>query len=144
MGAKVNRIENGYEVEQSKLRALDIDISDTPDLAPVLGVLLSLSEGTGKLMNCDRLRYKESDRVQSTIELIRSLGGEAEEEESSIVIKGRESLRGGHVYSFNDHRIVMAAAVASLRCTEPVKIEGFEAVKKSYPEFFRDFEKIAR
>lgn len=144
MGVNVNRIENGYEVERSKLRALDIDISDTPDLAPVLAVLLSLSDGTGRLLNCDRLRYKESDRVQSTIELIRSLGGEAEEEGSSIVINGMESLRGGHVYSFNDHRIVMAAAVASLRCTEPVKIEGFEAVKKSYPEFFRDFEKIVR
>ncbi len=144
MGAKVQMTENGYEVERSEIRALDIDISNTPDLAPILGVLLSLSDGTGKLLNCDRLKFKESDRVQSTIELIRSLGGEAREEGDAIVIDGRESLRGGYVHAYNDHRIVMAAAVASLRCTEPVKIEGFEAVKKSYPEFFSDFEKIVR
>lgn len=144
MGAKVEMIENGYAAERSEIRALDIDISETPDLAPILGVLLSLSHGEGKLLNCDRLRYKESDRVQSTIELIKSLGGEAREEGNSIVVLGRENLKGGHVYSFNDHRIVMAAAIASLRCTEPVRIEGFEAVKKSYPEFFSDFEKVVR
>ena len=144
MGVTITSIEGGYEVTKSEMGAIDIDVSDTPDLTPVLGVLLSLSKGTGRLMKVDRLRYKESDRVKSTIELINHLGGDAKEEGDDIVVTGKEKLVGGRVYGHNDHRIVMAAAIASLGCMNPVLIDGYEAVKKSYPEFFRDFEGITK
>lgn len=142
MGVSLTPVEDGYEVRKSELRALDIDVSDIPDLTPVLGVLLSLSNGTGRLMRVDRLRFKESDRVKTTVELINTLGGEAREEGSDIVVTGREKLIGGNIYCHNDHRIVMAASVASLGCVNPVIIDGYEAVGKSYPEFFHDFQKI--
>lgn len=144
MGADIETVENGYRIRKRDLKSIDIDISNIPDLTPILAVLLSLSDGTGRLTNDDRLRYKESDRVRSTVSLINSLGGEAFEVDSTIVIVGKESLQGGHVFSFNDHRIVMAAAIASLRAKDKVTIEGYEAVNKSYPDFFRDFESIAK
>ncbi|HSL85474.1 MAG TPA: 3-phosphoshikimate 1-carboxyvinyltransferase, partial [Bacteroidales bacterium] len=75
MGAGTSTIEDGYEASKSEIRAIEIDVSETPDLAPILGVLLSLSDGQGKLLNCDRLRYKESDRIRSTVDLVNSLGG---------------------------------------------------------------------
>jgi 3-phosphoshikimate 1-carboxyvinyltransferase len=144
MGASIDSVENGYQIKKSKLKAIDIDISEIPDLTPILAVLLSLSEGTGRLTNGDRLRYKESDRIKSTVALINSLGGEALEEDSTIIIQGKELLNGGHVYSYNDHRIVMAAAIASLKTKEKVSIEGYEAVNKSYPDFFEDLQSIAK
>ncbi len=144
MGVQISAVENGYEVSESEIRSLDIDVSDIPDLTPVLGVLLSLAKGTGRLMKVDRLRYKESDRVKTTIDLINHLGGDAKEEGSDIIITGKENLSGGSVYGHNDHRIVMAAAIASLGCLNPVVIDGYEAVKKSYPNFFKDFEDIVR
>jgi len=144
MGVQISTIDNGYEVNKSEISSVDVDVSDIPDLTPILGVLLSLAKGTGRLMKVDRLRYKESDRVKTTIDLINHLGGDAKEEGSDIIITGKESLSGGSVYGHNDHRIVMAAAIASLGCQKPVIIDGYEAVKKSYPDFFRDFEDIVR
>lgn len=139
MGALIEPQDEGYLVHQSSLKGVDVEISDIPDLTPVLGVLLALSESGGKLNNCRRLRYKESNRIESTIELIRALGGQAELRGDDIVIKGQKLLRGGTVDTYHDHRIVMASAVASLKCAEDVTILGYEAVNKSYPEFFRDF-----
>lgn len=139
MGAEVRRVEDGYQVKKSDLIGLDVDICNIPDLTPVLGVLLSLSKGGGRLKNCRRLRYKESNRVESTIELIKSLGGKAELAEDDILIEGSSMLRGGEVDAYYDHRIVMASAVAALRCEGLVTINGYEAVNKSYPDFFRDF-----
>lgn len=144
MGVDAHRTENGYKVKKSHLHGIDVEISDIPDLTPVLGVLLALSKGGGKLKNCRRLRYKESNRIESTIELIRSLGGHAELDDEDIVIEGCEMLRGGTVDAYHDHRIVMASAVASLRCKETVKILGYEAVNKSYPEFFSDFSTLTK
>lgn len=142
MGADIRRIDGGYHVRKSPLKGIEVEISDIPDLTPVLGLLMALSEGGGRLKNCRRLRYKESNRIESTIEFLRSLGGKAVLEGDDIVVAGQEELQGGVVDAYHDHRIVMASAIASLRCKEPVTILGYEAVNKSYPEFFRDFTEI--
>ena len=59
-----------------------------------------------------------------------------------MVIRGKPLLRGGTVDGCNDHRIVMAAAIAATNCMEPVTIVGAEAVNKSYPGFFADFKSL--
>ncbi|NLC66910.1 MAG: 3-phosphoshikimate 1-carboxyvinyltransferase [Clostridium sp.] len=124
------------------LKALHIDIKNIPDLAPILAVLLSFSSGEGSLYNIDRLKYKESNRIISVINLINSLGGKASKEGNKIIIKGFKRLKGGKVNSYNDHRIAMAASVASLRCENSVIIEGAEHVNKSYPDFYKDLDSI--
>lgn len=85
---------------------------------------------------------KESDRIVSTVDMLLSLGADARETEDGIIISGKPSLSGGKVNSYNDHRIAMAAAVAAAKCKNEVIIEDAGAVKKSYPDFFKDFNKL--
>lgn len=116
-----------------------IDGSQIPDLIPILAVVAAVRPGITTISHAERLRLKESDRLETTVQLIRDLGGDAEERPDGMVIRGKPLLRGGQVDGCNDHRIVMAAAIAATNCTEPVTILGAEAVNKSYPGFFRDY-----
>lgn len=120
----------------------EIDCSQIPDLAPILAVLAASRKGKTIIGNASRLRLKESDRIKSVCAMINSLGGDARETEDSIIICGNGELRGGEVDSFADHRIAMAAAIASCICTDEVIIHGAEAVNKSYPTFFEDFKSL--
>ena len=92
--------------------------------------------------NAARLRIKESDRIESVEKMITSLGGFAESTPDSLTVHGTGTLAGGEVNSFNDHRIVMAAAVAACICESPVVIRGAQAVNKSYPDFFDHYKKL--
>jgi 3-phosphoshikimate 1-carboxyvinyltransferase len=92
------------------------------------------------IVNAARLRIKESDRLSSVTAVLRALGAEIEELPDGLIIHGKDSLRGGAtVDAHNDHRIAMSAAVASLMCEQSVTIEDAQAVTKSYPDFFEDF-----
>lgn len=119
-----------------------IDVSEIPDLFPVLAVLAAGRSGDTMLYNAARLRLKESDRIEATDSLLRSLGGKTSKGKDYLVIHGRGSLSGGIVDGFNDHRIVMSAAVAASICSGPVEITGAEAVNKSYPLFFEEYKKL--
>lgn len=142
MGGKLEKMENGVKVHPSATKGIVIDARQCPDIIPILAVLASLSKGRTEIVNGGRLRIKESDRIKSTVALLESLGGDVVETAEGMVIQGKEQLLGGFVDSFGDHRIVMAAAIAALRCEHPVVIEGAEAVNKSYPKFFEDFAAI--
>jgi 3-phosphoshikimate 1-carboxyvinyltransferase len=73
--------------------------------------------------------------------MLRALGGRVEELPDALVITGGQ-LVGGTVDSCHDHRIAMSAAVASIRCAREVTILGADAVKKSYPAFHEDWNKL--
>jgi len=117
----------------------EIDASDTPDLVPILSVMAAVKSNITRIYNIKRLRLKESDRIKSTVDMLTSLGCETVANDNEIVIVGCGKLRGGMVNGANDHRIVMAAAIASCFCEEPVNIIGAHAVNKTYPDFFKDF-----
>ena len=117
-----------------------IDASDIPDLVPILSVVAACNQGA-VFTSIQRLRLKESDRVASTIAMIRDLGGRAEANDHSLTIHGT-GLTGGTVDSCNDHRIAMAAAVAATRCTDPVTILGAQCVSKSYPQFWAEYARL--
>lgn len=119
-----------------------IDINQIPDLAPIIAVLLTQIKGEHKIINIDRLRIKESNRVSSTINMINSVGGKAFEKDNVIVIQGGLKLTGGTVDSFNDHRIAMAASIISTICENEVIIKNAQCVEKSYPVFFEKFKKL--
>jgi len=119
-----------------------IDAANIPDLVPIICVTAVNRIGQTIIQNASRLRIKESDRIKSTAAMINALGGRAEETADGLIITGRGGLKGGTFDSFNDHRIAMSGAIASLICTSPVIITGAEAVNKSYPDFWKDFEKL--
>ncbi len=128
----------------SKIRAGDtvIDAKNVPDLVPILSVAASVSKGTTKFINAGRLRLKESDRIQSTVTMLKALGAKADETEDGLIVTGTGYLKGGRVYSFGDHRIAMSAAIAACASKGEVIIDGAEAVEKSYPGFWDDFEAL--
>ena len=119
-----------------------IDVSDIPDLVPIIAVKASVRKGKTNIINAERLKLKESDRIVSTVSMINDLGGQAEGDDKSITVFGKEKLKGGEVSSFNDHRIAMATAIASQYCEEKVIIRDAEAVEKSYPDFYEHFRQL--
>lgn len=138
-----------FDDEQSMDGERVIDLSDVPDLAPILSVVAAGSIGVTRFTGAKRLHYKESDRVVSTCALIDSIGGKTEIcGENEYLVYGYSAsaepqgcrtgrfLPGGTVDSFNDHRIAMAAAVAAFICEGGVIINDEGCVSKSYPGFF--------
>lgn len=117
-----------------------ISAADIPDLVPILSVVAAANHGA-VFTDIQRLRLKESDRVASTIAMLTALGGKAEAEESTLTVYGT-GLLGGTVSSAGDHRIAMAAAMASTVCREPVTLLGAQAVNKSYPLFWEEFHRL--
>lgn len=116
-----------------------IDASDIPDLVPALSVLGSLSGSTVHITNAERLRIKESDRLDTTSRMINGIGGKAKVTDDGLIIFPVPHFTGGTVNSFNDHRIAMASAIASTASTGNVTVLGFESIRKSYPDFLNDF-----
>ena len=114
-------------------------------------------ETVSAITDAQRLRIKESDRLATVCDFLTILGTNIRQTKDGLIIDENNdstdpsgpaahcpapSLCGGTVSSHNDHRIAMAAAVASCRADGPVIITGAEAVKKSYPDFFTDFTKL--
>lgn len=118
---------------------VEIDISGCPDLLPPLAVMAAVRNGSTRFTGAARLRIKESDRLTTVHQMLAVLGGNAEEGADSLTVRGVPSLSGGTVDGANDHRIVMAAAVAATACREDVIILGAQAVNKSYPAFWEEY-----
>ena len=142
--AQGDRIMAEYVEILASAGEVSLDVSGCPDLVPPLAVRAALRSGeTTRLVNAARLRLKESDRLASVATVLGALGADVTEERDSLTIRGREILPGGvTVDSWNDHRIAMMAAVAATRCQRPVTVTGAECVKKSYPEFWTDYEAL--
>lgn len=141
-GAQVSSKADAITVAQGTQAPLHIPMTPIPDLLPILSILAAGAQGDSLFDEALRLRYKESDRLESTQAMIQALGGQAQTKEDRLTVHGYGGLKGGHVDAYRDHRIVMAAAIATGICQDPVHILGAEAVTKSYPHFFADFQKL--
>lgn len=141
-GAAVTTAGNSVTVGPGALRGCTVDVGEIPDALPILAVLASAAHGETRFVNAARLRLKESDRLTTTAAMLRDLGGEVEEFSDGLLVRGGCPLHGGTVDGANDHRIVMAAAIAAASAAAPVTITDAEAVRKSYPDFFKDFQRL--
>ena len=137
-----DRVVAEHYVRLSRPGDADIDVSGCPDLLPPLAVMAAIRQGTTRFVNAARLRMKESDRLATTAAALNALGGRAEEGPDSLTVHGISAFAGGTVDGANDHRIVMAAAIAATHSAAPVTILGAEAVKKSYPSFWEDYKML--
>ena len=139
-----DRIVTEYLARLNAPGEAELDVRDCPDLVPALAARAALRDGEiTRITNAARLRLKESDRLAAVAEVLRALGAEIREEPEGLTIRGKKELEGGAAAdAWNDHRIAMMAAVAATRCERPVTIHGAECVRKSYPEFWRDFAKL--
>lgn len=122
-----------------KLPAFSVDVSDIPDLVPILSVLGCFTDGVSRITGAKRLKIKESDRLEAIAAALGNIGGKITVKDDSLEIEPVESFHGGTIDGCNDHRIVMASAIASTMADGEVTITDAEAVTKSYPDFWTDF-----
>jgi len=141
MGAYIKIKGKRVTAEKSKLNALETDLSDYPDLFPIVACLCSVAEGTSRLTGLSRLRIKESDRLAAMMEGLRQMGIEITGDDDSVRITGG-LLRGAVIDPFNDHRIAMSFAVLSHVAEGETTIMNPECVSKSYPGFWDDLRQI--
>jgi 3-phosphoshikimate 1-carboxyvinyltransferase len=140
-GAKVEIKNTSIKVKTSELKGFYMDAENCPDLVPIVAVLAAVAKGESVIKNVERLKIKESDRIESTINTLKAFGIKAVYKDNSLVVYG-STPASGTVDSYNDHRIVMAAAVLASASEGETLINGAEAVQKSYPDFFKDFIKL--
>ena len=117
-----------------------VDGRDIPDLIPILAVAATAKNGA-VFENIGRLRLKESDRIEAVVAMLTALGGKVTVNADQMTVFP-STLTGGVVDARNDHRIAMAAAIASTVCTQPVTILGAQCVQKSYPDFWSEFSRL--
>lgn len=140
-GARISRSRHGITVSRSALRAFEFNAEDAPDLIPPLAALACFCRGKSRIRGAERLRYKESDRAEALTDVLGRIGAQIRVEGDMLEVVESE-LHGGEVDSHRDHRIAMAAAVASLGSRRGVTIGHPEYVTKSYPNFFDDLERL--
>lgn len=143
MGANVfwNEENGTVTVQGGELHGIDIDAGSTPDLVPTLAVLAACAKGTTNINNAEHVRYKETDRLRAMATELRKMGVDIEERRDGLTIRGGK-LRGAAVEGYDDHRIVMALAIAGLVADGQTAISTAEAVDISYPAFFADLKKL--
>ena len=139
-GADLTISSDSVEIKRSSLRGFTFDASQCPDLFPPLAALALFCDGTTEIKGVHRLKHKETDRSVTIKEELAAIGGDIKINGDSMIIK-ESQISGGDSNSRGDHRIAMACAIAALKASGPVSIEGAEAVNKSYPHFFDDIMK---
>ena len=149
MGGRVIRTEAGVTARPGPAGARRggvhvIDARNIPDLVPVLAAAAAVSPRETRFTGAGRLRLKESDRLETTAGLLNALGGQVRVTEDGLLVTGVPRLRGGTVDAAGDHRIAMAAAVASVVCEGPVTVTGAQAVAKSYPGFWEELAALGK
>lgn len=144
MGGKLKIAEDRLiKASPQSLHNIQLDVSQIPDLLPILAVTAVFAQGVTTLSGAARLRIKESDRLHTVTAGLQALGAIVEEHPDALVITGGKPLVGGvTVDSFGDHRIAMALSIAALGCQQPVTITGVQCVSKSYPDFYKDFQEL--
>jgi 3-phosphoshikimate 1-carboxyvinyltransferase len=141
-GASVINEENSITVAKRELQAFEFDATNCPDLFPALAALAAAAEGESVIIGTKRLEHKESNRAETIRNEYAKLGIEVDISTENIM-----KIRGGEIHSAvadgcNDHRIAMSLAVSALRSDGAVEIKGAECVEKSYPDFFKDLERL--
>ncbi len=137
--AKVTFDDTTATAEKSELFGTDINAENIPDLVPIIAVLASFAKGKTVIYGAERLRYKESNRIESVVTNLKAMGVDAEETPDGIIINGGNEPTGSDLKGYNDHRIVMAFSIAGLFAKGKTTIDDAMSINKSYPGFFEDY-----
>lgn len=127
-------------LSKSTLKGTVVQGAEIPSLIdeiPVLAVLGAMADGVLEVRDAKELRVKESDRVETTAQIVEGMGVKVERLEDGLRVfgTGKTNWSGFEVDAQDDHRIAMAAAVAALGCREEVRIHGASCIQISYPTF---------
>ncbi|WP_283609494.1 3-phosphoshikimate 1-carboxyvinyltransferase [Faecalispora anaeroviscerum] len=141
-GARIDWQGDVLTVSGAPLRGIEIDAAQIPDLVPILAATAALAEGRTIITGAARLRLKESDRLAAMTNALSALGAKITQKPDGLVIDGVPQLLPGTAEGCNDHRVVMAMAVAALRGAASTIITDAASVAKSYPNFFEEYNRL--
>ena len=130
-GAEIHTESEQITVQKNANRSFEVDITDSPDLFPVLSVLAASAQGVSRIIGTKRLSSKESNRLVATQALLNALGVINRTGENELYVTGGMNYRGAVIDSFRDHRIILATMVAVKGLNIPVAISSTEEVSKS-------------
>lgn len=136
MQAKIVVEDNQIIVTKSPLQAITCDVDNYPDIVPILSVLCASAKGTSYINNVDRLRIKESDRLQGVIDMLLAIGIQVEYNNNSLKIQGGKMEQNKVIYGNNDHRMTLSGIIIGLMVGATVT--DIESISKSYPTFVED------
>lgn len=114
------------------------------DEIPVIAVLATQAEGTTIIKDAQELKVKESNRIKSMVENLKILGADIEELEDGMIIKGKSSLSGGTIKTFNDHRIAMSFSIANLISNQSIILDNDKCIDISFPGYFNLLKKLSK
>ncbi|MDO8686516.1 MAG: 3-phosphoshikimate 1-carboxyvinyltransferase [Clostridiales bacterium] len=134
MGAKVSIGRDYIKIKGDGLKGLEIDMNSIPDALPVMAVAGCFAEGETRLLNVPQARLKETDRIHAMWNELKKLGASIEELPDGLVVR-KSKLEGCSVHGYDDHRVVMALAVAGLNIDGETVIDTVEAANVTFPEF---------
>lgn len=140
-GADISIKDGVVRCRKSTLNGIEIDAMDIPDMVPSLAVLGAFSNGKTVIKGAQRLRYKESDRIESVVTNLVKMGVDVTERPDGMEIVGG-NVKGADLEGYNDHRIVMAFAVAGLFANGDTTITDASSINKSYPAYFEDYNSL--
>ncbi len=134
MGATISFEPEGIRVRSGDLVGCEIDMNATPDALPMMAVVGCFARGTTRLVNVPQARLKETDRIAVMAAELGKMGAKIKELPDGLVIE-RSDLRPAEVNGHDDHRVVMALAVAGCSIPSGTTISTAEAVSVTFPTF---------
>jgi 3-phosphoshikimate 1-carboxyvinyltransferase len=132
----------GIQLHPVEMNGFYFDATDCPDLFPPLVALAAYCNGKTTIKGVSRLAHKESNRGLTLQNEFDKMGVTINLEGDIMIVHGTGKVKGADVHSHHDHRIAMACAVAGLKADSEMVIEEAQAVKKSYPDFYKDLKKL--
>ena len=146
-GGALSGIDDGIQVAKRPVRPFTVDLTDSPDLFPVLAALAAFGKKPSTLKGIHRLEHKESNRARRIAEAWAELGIQVELDENNNCMRiypWAPAQRSAEVCidSSGDHRMVMALSILGMAGNGTVEISNAECVAKSYPEFFDDLDTL--
>ena len=141
-GADIKISDEYIICKKSKLKGIEVDATNIPDMVPAIAVAGAYAEGKTVITGAQRLRFKESDRIESVASNLTKMGVEVTQTDDGMIIVPKGDVIGADLDGYNDHRIVMAFSVAGLNSKGQTSITDPMSIEKSYPAFFDDYNKL--
>lgn len=140
IGGKIIIKRDSVATEKSDLKPIKFSVKDCPDLFPTICLLASVAQGRSEISGIERLRIKESDRLEEVRRGLVKMGIRTYLKNNRFFIE--RGIPGGGTIDSDDHRIAMTFAILGLVAKRKIVIKNAECVSKSFPQFWQEFKNL--